>query len=87
MKNREVVEMFVRGIKDHKGTKNLHIKGGRLVNYYTTLAQWENGKLYINETKYSLSTSRIQSVLKAEVSGMTNLVSVTNQFTGVTNLV
>jgi hypothetical protein len=39
--------------------------GGKMINYVTTLLEWnrEHTALYINKTKYSNTTSKIQSLI------------------------
>lgn len=64
MKNIEVVEAFERGIRDATShTGNLYIDENKLVNYNTTIAQWDNDRMIINKTKYSVSTSKIQGMI------------------------
>lgn len=63
MKNVDVIELFVSGRLNVKGTKNLHVANGRLINYTTVIGQWYCGTLFINKTKYSSSTSTIQNKL------------------------
>lgn len=72
--NEAVIEMFINDSfpKDKKpkwGTKNLKIKkqpnGWSLVNYDTALLyRSEDGNLKFNSTKYSMSTSTIQNVIR-----------------------
>src|SRR4051794_15292426 len=64
MKNIEVVELFVSGTQNHKGTKNLHIENGKLISYYTVIGQWMGNSILVNDTKYSQSTSVIQNKLR-----------------------
>lgn len=62
MKNIDVLKRFL----NRETGKTMHLKsnGCELVNYDTVIAYWNNGKLYINVTKYSNTTSKIQSQLK-----------------------
>jgi len=64
MKNENVIEMFIDGATRGK-TTNLRIEGDKLINYGTAIAEREyvNGeyRFTLNMTKYSSSTSRIQS--------------------------
>lgn len=66
MRNVDVIEKFLN--REAKGkVTNLRIEsqGRKLVNYNTVLAQWnEDGSLTVNNTKYSSSTSRIQTQIK-----------------------
>lgn len=72
MKNHDVVVEFFnsRGnnpqIESHTG--NLYgYTGNRLMNYRTCLAQFVDGILVINTTKYSRTTSTIQTCIKREL--------------------
>ena len=73
MTNQELIRNFVngatRGIASH-----LYIRGNELVNYSTVLAKRitdENGnvKFLMNIKRYSVSTSKIQNYLRAELTG------------------
>ena len=70
MKNKEVAEAFVLGLR-HCSTQNLHYIGNRLFSYQTCIAQWNSEPqglvLYINETKYSSSTSKHQSYVRCNL--------------------
>ena len=73
MKNEKVIENFIGQIyNDSKsGTGNLYTTNdnNKLVNYSTTIAKFDhnNKKLYVNVTKYSVTTSKIQTYLKREL--------------------
>jgi hypothetical protein len=79
MKNKNVVEYFFDLIKteqvikrnsnSYNGNVWVHDDNKRLMNYGTCLAQYdkETNTLFINETKYSSTTSRIQSMIKREL--------------------
>ena len=64
MSNCEVIKRFCEGRKG--GSANLRTDGNRLINYYTCIAEWCDGVLYFNETKYSVSTSKIQTWCRYE---------------------
>ena len=70
MKNEDVIAYFLNGRGAESHTGNLVSDNGKLINYGTTLAQWvelDNGiQLVINETKYSVTTSKIQSQLRRQ---------------------
>lgn len=68
MKNTDVIQMFIDGASKGK-TKNLRIEDNKLVNYDTTLAQWEGNEMIVNMTKYSQSTSIIQNQLLHKLQG------------------
>ena len=66
-KNNDFITYYLAGGREQKNCNNLHIKGDKLFNYDTVIAQKsEDGTLYINMTKYSTSTSRIQNALLRE---------------------
>lgn len=65
--NNEIIKSFINGIS--ASNRNLRTDGNKLINYYTTIAQRnENGEIIVNSTKYSVSTSKIQSYLRYELS-------------------
>lgn len=75
--NQEIINAFVNG-KANVSNRNLwtNCDGTKLINYSTTIAQKINGKWYVNVTKYSPTTSKIQTYVKrtlktyTEVSGV-----------------
>ena len=70
MKNVEVIRNFLQ--KKKARTLNLHTEtdGTKfiLVNYETPIAYIEGNDLWINECKYSVTTSKIQHTLRFEAS-------------------
>lgn len=62
MKNKEVVEAFLSG--DVATGSNLCSTGYKLFSYRTCIAEWYDGYLLINITRYSNTTSKHQSYLK-----------------------
>lgn len=65
MKNQLVANHFILG-----GTatgSNFCTTGEKLFSYETTIAEWFNGKLLINPTKYSSSTSHHQTLLRKAI--------------------
>ncbi len=68
MTNLQVIQAFRDGATRGKsGDGNLYIDGDLLRNYDTTLAQRVNyGNIY-NATKYSRTTSKIQTMIKREL--------------------
>lgn len=65
MKNREVCRNFVDG-KDAHGS-NLRSEDGKLYSYNTVIGQWHEGKLIINNTRYSVTTSKHKHYLEQEL--------------------
>lgn len=60
-RNDRVIEDFLKG-KPSKN-RNLYSNGTRLVNYNTCIAEWHDGSLILNVTKYSRTTTVIQNEL------------------------
>ena len=78
MNNIEVIKKFLNKKPGHtplritmNGYKEQTLKtnGLELINYNTRIAYHQNNKLYINISKYSRTTSKIQSQLKELASG------------------
>lgn len=67
-RNEQIIEAFVRQTVEKAEVNNLTIRdnGDSLVNYRTTIAQYVDGYLIINSTKYSVTTSKIQGKLRTE---------------------
>lgn len=66
MKNKEVVKCFLKQL-DAIGS-NLTSTGIRLISYNTTIAEWKDGCLIINHTKYSNTSTRHLNMLVKEMS-------------------
>jgi len=66
MKNNEVINVFLnRSGKAENHTQNLYIDDyGILWNYYTPIACFYKGTLYLNATKYSVTTSKHQNYIR-----------------------
>ena len=78
MNNVEVIKKFLNKQPGHtptrttmNGYKEMTLKtdGLELINYSTRIAYHQDNKLYINISKYSKTTSKIQSQLKKLASG------------------
>ena len=78
MNNIEVIKRFLNKQPGHtplritmNGYKEMTLKtnGLELINYSTRIAYHQDNKLYINISKYSKTTSKIQSQLKELASG------------------
>ena len=54
--NAQVISKFENEVEGK--SKNLTSRGGRLFSYQTVVAQWINGKIVKNNTKYSRTTSK-----------------------------
>jgi hypothetical protein len=65
MKNIDVIKAFTA--RETAKSTNLWTTGNYIVNYSTTLAQYGDGEIIVNMTKYSTSTSTIQNKLLAEL--------------------
>ena len=79
MKNQSVINAFVCGKSAKSYNGNLKSFGNRLVSYYTTIAQrLDNGTILLNSTRYSVSTSKIQTWTRVAFYKHRNVVEVTN---------
>ncbi len=76
MTNRQVIENFINkraghtpkrqvlnGIYYYEGM-TLRSNGLELINYQTRISYHQDNKLYLNIRKYSVTTSKIQSLIK-----------------------
>lgn len=66
MKNSQIVEDFFNGYKSEYKNKSrsVRIEKNKLFSYDTCIAQYVNGICYMNLTKYSSTTSKIQYLIK-----------------------
>jgi hypothetical protein len=87
MNNQSVINAFVCGKSAKSSNGNLKSLGNRLVSYYTTIAQrLDNGTIVLNNTKYSVSTSKIQTWTRVAFNCYRNVVEVTSVPFGATDL-
>lgn len=64
MNNQSVINAFLCGKSAKSSNGNLHSNGDKLYSYYTVIAErLANGTIVLNRTKYSVSTSKIQTWL------------------------
>ena len=75
LKNIEVIKKFLNNNRAESHTGNLRTDGTALTNYRTTIAYWHEGYLFINRSKYSVTTSKIQTYLVREA-GYTGVVTI-----------
>lgn len=68
MTNKEVINAFVHWTTDCNSL-NVRSCDGVLYSYNTAIAQKVGGSIIINATKYSVTTSKHQGYLRAEVMG------------------
>ena len=68
MRNQEVISKFVN-FAESAATANVRSIGNKLFNYETCIAQRHEGKIIVNATRYSVTTSKIQNYLRRELSG------------------
>lgn len=62
MKNIDVIDLFNKGLTG--SSENLESTGDRLYSYSTCIAQRkDDGIVYINNTKYSTTTSKHQNLV------------------------
>lgn len=67
MRNIEVIKQFLNKSSGNSDTKNLISDGVKLFSYNTCIAEWVDDFVLFNVTKYSRSTSRIQSMILREL--------------------
>ena len=73
MSNREVVKAFFFGNKEaqsHNGNLYISWDGNRLMNYGTCIVQRTDDGYIYNATRYSNTTSHIQSYVRYEMHGL-----------------
>jgi hypothetical protein len=63
---RQIVNAYLSGAITgvSSGGANLKISDDRLIHFSTTIAERNNDKYFLNMTKYSVETSRLQRILK-----------------------
>jgi len=59
MTNQDVINAFVNG--ESASNRNMHTDGRKLWSYYTVIAQHTKDGFIMNDTRYSVSTSKVQS--------------------------
>ena len=85
MRNKEVISKFVN-FAESAATANVRSTGDKLFNYYTCIAQRHEGKIIVNATRYSATTSKIQCYLLRELLGY-DVIKVTSVPLGTCDLV
>ena len=85
MKNKEVISKFVN-FAESAATANVRSTGEKLFNYGTCIAQHHGGKIIVNVTRYSVTTSKIQCYVRRELSGY-DVIEVTSVPRGTCDLV
>jgi hypothetical protein len=63
MNNQSVINAFLCGKSAKSSNGNLRTDGNKLVSYYTAIAVRMGDTIVLNRTKYSVSTSKIQTWL------------------------
>ena len=85
MTNQEVISKFVN-FAESAATANVRSTGDKLFNYYTCIAQRHGGKIIVNVTRYSATTSKMQCYVRRELSDH-DVIEVTSVPRGTRNLV
>ena len=68
MKNSELISGFVTGLaRDGQHTNSVSVNGNKLYSYATCIAERVDGKIVVNETKYSVTTSKHRSYLRRAI--------------------
>lgn len=84
MKNEDVIKAFIHREIAKSNSGNVLSTGNKLYSYRTCIAEYNDGNLYVNLTKYSITTSRHQSLLLRNVQ---NYIPVQNIREGSRNLI
>ena len=64
---KDIINNFLWGHTNGKASGGrLYIEGNKLINYGTTIAQRIDGRVVLNKTKYSPTTSKHQNVIHRE---------------------
>jgi len=74
MKNSDVIKAFLLG--NIASSNNLFSSGDKLISYSTTIAQFnrEDCNYYINNTKYSVTTSKAHNEVARLLDGHPNII-------------
>lgn len=75
MRNQQVIDAFVNGKIGRSSNGNLYSTGDKLINYSTCIAQRIANGVILNLTRYSVTTSKIQSWARGSIRGNVNVVS------------
>lgn len=85
MRNQEVINKFVH-FAESAATANVHSTSDKLFNYATCIAQRHEGKIIVNVTRYSVTTSKIQNYLRGELANK-DVIEVANVPRGTFDLI
>ena len=85
MRNQEVISKFVH-FAESAATANVRSTVDKLFNYATCIAQRHEGKIIVNVTRYSVTTSRIQNYLRGEMANK-DVIEVANVPLGTFDLI
>lgn len=90
MKNSEVAKSFAFNFVDSAKANSLEFTNNKLYSYATVIAQrLDDGRVIVNDTKYSVTTSKHQGLLRYYLSKVYNnneLIRVNNVPRGTYNL-
>lgn len=64
VRNEEVIRAFLSGFPAKSHNENLRTDGYDLVNYSTVIAIRDGNEVILNRRKYSVTTSRIQNMVR-----------------------
>ena len=85
MRNQEVISKFVH-FAESAATANVRSTGDELFNYYAWIAQRHEGKIIVNVTRYSVTTSKMQNYLRGEMANK-DVIEVANVPKGTFDLI
>ena len=68
MNNQSVINAFALGQIGRSSNGNLYSTGDKLINYHTCIAQrLQDGTIVVNSSKYSVSTSKLQTWTRSTI--------------------
>ena len=85
MRKQEVISKFAH-FAESAATANVRSIGDKLFNYETCIAQRHEGKVIVNVTRYSVTTSKIQNYLRGEMANK-DVIEVANVPLGTFDLI
>ena len=85
MRNQEVISKFAH-FAESAATAKVRSIGDKLFNYETCIAQRHEGKVIVNVTRYSVTTSKIQNYLRGEMANK-DVIEVANVPLGTFDLI
>ncbi len=68
MRQKQLIEKFFQRKVGYEKASSLRVEDTKLIYYQTTLAEYYNGEWIINNTRYSVMTSKLQNYIRVYAS-------------------